>query len=135
MSKDSIENVDQLKNYLNLMRVDSDLKVDIIKGSAQNSMSLQITHHVLNLIDWNNISTDPIRKQFLPLRSEYLPSHPQSRIDSLSEKKQAVSSGLIHRYPNKLLFLSTNYCPTYCAFCTRSYTVSNDTKLIKKSKL
>ena len=76
-----------------------------------------------------------IRKQFLPFRSEYLPSHPQSRIDSLSEKKQEVSSGLIHRYPNKLLFLSTNYCPTYCAFCTRSYTVSNDTEFLKKSKL
>lgn len=135
MNKDVIKTVDQLKVYLNTMKVDSDLKSDIIEGLAQNSMSLTITHHVLNLIDWNNPSTDPIRKQFLPLRSEYLPSHPQSRIDSLSEKKQEVSSGLIHRYPNKVLFLSTNYCPTYCAFCTRSYTVSNDTESLKKSKL
>lgn len=134
MSNDVIKTVDQLKSYLNIVKVDSDLKGDIIEGLSQNSMSLKITHHVLNLIDWNNPSTDPIRKQFLPLRSEYLPSHPQSRIDSLSEKKHEVSSGLIHRYPNKLLFLSTNCCPTYCAFCTRSYTVSNDTEVLKKSQ-
>lgn len=133
MSNYVIKTVDRLKDYLNIMKVDSDLKADIIEGSAQNSMSLKITHHLLNLIDWNNPSTDPIRKQFLPLRSEYLPSHPQSSIDSLSEKKQEVSSGLIHRYPNKLLFLATNYCPTYCAFCTRSYTVGNHTNSIKKS--
>lgn len=134
MSNSVIKNTNHLKEYLNMMEVCSDLKADIIGGLVQNSMSLQITHHVLNLIDWNNPSTDPIRKQFLPLHSEYLASHPQSRIDSLSEKKQEVSSGLIHRYPNKILFLATNHCPTYCAFCTRSYTVSNDTNFLKKAK-
>lgn len=132
MSNNSIRNIDQLKNYLNSREVDPELKIDIIEGTKKNSMSLNVTHHVLNLIDWNNVGTDPIRKQFLPFYSEYLPSHPQSKIDSLSEEKDQISSGLIHRYPNKVLFLLTNYCPTYCAFCTRSYTVGNDTISLKK---
>jgi lysine 2,3-aminomutase len=131
----SIKTVDKLDTYLDSINVNHNLKTEILEGTLRNSMSVSITNHVLNLIDWSNPISDPIRKQFLPLRSEYLPSHPQSQIDSLSEKNRQVSSGLIHRYPNKVLFLLTNSCPTYCAFCTRSYTVGPNTKLVDKSKL
>lgn len=133
MKDAQISNIDGLSDYLNLMKVDRELKTDIIEGVKKNSMALRLTHHVLDLIDWNNLSKDPIRKQFLPLGSEYLPSHPQSRVDSLSEEKKQVRSGLIHRYPNKILFLLGTFCPTYCAFCTRSYAVGPNTKTLAKS--
>ena len=28
--------------------------------------------------------------------------------------------GLVHRYPDRVLFLVTNYCSIYCRYCTRS---------------
>lgn len=131
----SISSLDMLSNYLNLIKVEPEITIDILEGVSKNSMALRLTNHVLNLIDWNNVSQDPIRKQFLPLGSEYLPSHPLSKVDSLAEEKKQVQSGLIHRYPNKILFLFGSSCPTYCAFCTRSYAVGPNTKNFKKSYL
>ena len=28
--------------------------------------------------------------------------------------------GLVHRYPDRVLFLTTGFCSTYCRYCTRS---------------
>ena len=28
--------------------------------------------------------------------------------------------GLVHRYPDRVLFLATGFCSTYCRYCTRS---------------
>lgn len=123
-----------LLSYLTLMNVNSELKNDIVDGISSNSMSLRVTEHIINKIDWNNLISDPIRKQFLPMRSEYLPDHPSLKMDSLAESKSQINPGLIHRYPNKILFLITTFCPAYCSFCTRSYLVGPSTQTLKKSK-
>ena len=33
--------------------------------------------------------------------------------------------GLVHRYPDRVLFLVTDRCAAYCRYCTRSRLVSN----------
>ena len=33
--------------------------------------------------------------------------------------------GLVHRYPDRVLFLTTGTCSTYCRYCTRSRLVGN----------
>jgi lysine 2,3-aminomutase len=33
--------------------------------------------------------------------------------------------GLVHRYPDRVLFLTTGFCSTYCRYCTRSRVVGN----------
>lgn len=33
--------------------------------------------------------------------------------------------GLVHRYPDRVLFLVTDRCASYCRYCTRSRLVSN----------
>ena len=33
--------------------------------------------------------------------------------------------GLVHRYPDRVLFLVTDFCSTYCRYCTRSCMVGN----------
>lgn len=40
--------------------------------------------------------------------------------------------GLVHRYPDKVLFLATSICPVYCRFCTRSYAVGGNTETVSK---
>ena len=35
--------------------------------------------------------------------------------------------GLVHRYPDRVLFLVTDRCASYCRYCTRSRLVSNAT--------
>jgi lysine 2,3-aminomutase len=39
---------------------------------------------------------------------------------------------LVHRYPDKVLFLVTSVCPVYCQYCTRSYAVGMDTPVVQK---
>ena len=33
--------------------------------------------------------------------------------------------GLVHRYPDRVLFLATGFCSTYCRYCTRSRMVGD----------
>jgi lysine 2,3-aminomutase len=95
-------------------------------------MAIRLTPHVLSLIDWNNPLDDPLRRQFLPLRSGIIPDHPEVELDSLHEEEDSKVPGLVHRYPGRALFLATSICPVYCRFCTRSYAVGASTDTVSK---
>jgi lysine 2,3-aminomutase len=45
--------------------------------------------------------------------------------DPLAEDDHEVAPGLVHRYPDRVLLLATNYCPTYCRYCLRSRRVGD----------
>jgi lysine 2,3-aminomutase len=40
--------------------------------------------------------------------------------DPLGEEHQSPVHGLVHRYPDRVLLLVTDFCSTYCRYCTRS---------------
>ena len=105
---------------------------DLAEGIRNAPMALRISPHLLSLIDWEDPATDPIRTQFLPLRSCQQPDHPMLQLDSLAERKDSPVSGLTHRYPDKALFLPVDTCPVYCRFCTRSYAVGAGTDLVSE---
>src|SRR5258705_2761657 len=44
---------------------------------------------------------------------------------SMSADEASPVSGLVHRYPDRVLFLVTDRCAAYCGYCTRSGLVSN----------
>ena len=67
-----------------------------------------------------------------PWRPSSEDDHPCLVIDLLQESSQSPVQGLVHRYPDKALFLVTSVCPVYCQYCTRSYAVGMDTQLIQK---
>ncbi|KAF2198605.1 hypothetical protein GQ43DRAFT_400547 [Delitschia confertaspora ATCC 74209] len=96
-------------------------------------MAIRLTPHILSSIDWSNPLDDPIRRQFIPLRSSIVPDHPSLTLDSLGEEADSPVPGLVHRYPDKALFLATSICPVYCRFCTRSYAVGGNTETVSKS--
>ena len=43
----------------------------------------------------------------------------QSLNDPLGEEKHSPFSRLVHRYPDRVLFLVTDQCAVYCRYCTR----------------
>ena len=105
---------------------------DIETGLLKAGMSIRLNPYIISLIDWSNVEADPIRRQFLPMASELEDDHPCLVINSLEESSQSPVPGLVHRYPDKALFLVTSVCPVYCQYCTRSYAVGSDTQLIQK---
>ncbi|HPS94112.1 MAG TPA: KamA family radical SAM protein, partial [Deltaproteobacteria bacterium] len=68
-----------------------------------------------------------IRRSVVPVMDEYLTS-PGEAQDPLSEEHQSPVPGLVHRYPDRVLFLTTGFCSTYCRYCTRSRMVGNHGK-------
>ncbi|MBN1577216.1 MAG: KamA family radical SAM protein, partial [Chitinispirillaceae bacterium] len=44
------------------------------------------------------------------------------------EESQSPVPGLVHRYPDRVLFLVTTTCSCYCRYCTRSRVVGNHKK-------
>jgi len=130
----TVTNVRQLRDTLG-GRVPESFYADLEAGIAHAPMALRISPYLLALADWTTPLSDPIRTQFLPLRSQQEPDHPMLRFDSLNEREDSPVPGLTHRYPDKALFLPQPSCPVYCRFCTRSYAVGNDTEVVEKMKL
>ncbi|HEY2733309.1 MAG TPA: KamA family radical SAM protein [Polyangiales bacterium] len=108
---------------------------DVQAGLTRAPMSLRISPYIMALIDWRDPYSDPLRKQFLPLGSEQIVDHPMVGFDSLHERSDSPVPGLVHRYPDKALFLALDLCPVYCRFCTRSYSVGVDTEGVSKYHL
>jgi len=105
---------------------------DVREGLHVAPMSLRLSPYVLGLIDWSRPYEDPVRRQFVPVASTRLPDHPMLTLDSLREQDDSPTPGLVHRYPDKALFLALDVCPVYCRFCTRSYAIGGDTDEVEK---
>jgi lysine 2,3-aminomutase len=53
------------------------------------------------------------------VNGEYLRTYGEAD-DPLGEDDHTAVPGLVHRYPDRVLFLVTGSCSTYCRYCTRS---------------
>ncbi len=67
---------------------------------------------------------EPLRRTHIMTGGEYLRS-PGEDDDPLSEDDDTRVPGLVHRYPDRVLFLTTGTCSTYCRYCTRARVVGN----------
>ncbi|KAI1104155.1 kama family protein [Jackrogersella minutella] len=105
---------------------------DILSGMKKSSMSLRIKPYILSRINWKDPANDPIFRQFIPLGSIMKEDHPMCKLDPLEERRDSPVLGLVHRYPDKALFLATSVCPTLCSYCSRAHEVGADTEMVVK---
>lgn len=63
---------------------------------------------------------DPIRRMILP-RLDELSKEGQQVSDPLGENQHSPRERLIHRYPDRVLFLVTDQCSLYCRYCLRKH--------------
>lgn len=75
---------------------------------------------------------DPIRRILMPTAAELSPGN-QSQLDPLGEKANNPAPRIIHRYPDRVLFLVTDICSVYCRYCTRKHFTGQDQAFIKNS--
>ena len=86
--------------------------------------SVGITPYYASLLDPTD-GGDPLRRTTLPITSEFTVSTDEL-IDPLAEDSHSPVPGIIHRYPDRVLFLVTDFCPVYCRYCTRSRMVGGN---------
>jgi len=60
----------------------------------------------------------PIRRQAVPVKEEF-EIGPHDMRDPCGEDADMPVHGLVHRYPDRVLFLVTEQCAMYCRHCTR----------------
>ena len=89
---------------------------------AGSKLAMSITPHYFNLIDREDPDC-PIRRQVIP-RIEEGWTAPEELADPCGEDSHMPVPGLVHRYPDRVLFLVTDRCASYCRYCTRSRVVS-----------
>jgi lysine 2,3-aminomutase len=90
---------------------------------ANTKLALAITPYFFNLIDPSDEEC-PIRRQVIP-RIQETHAAPWELSDPCGEDSHSPVPGLVHRYPDRVLFLVTDRCAAYCRYCTRSRLVSN----------
>jgi lysine 2,3-aminomutase len=84
---------------------------------------IAITPYYMSLIDRLD-PLQPLRRAVVPVSQENVFS-PGEASDPLGEDHDSPVPGLVHRYPDRVLFLVTDFCSTYCRYCTRSRMVGN----------
>jgi lysine 2,3-aminomutase len=86
--------------------------------SRQGTLPLSITPYYTSLLDRTD-PAHPIRRAVVPVTAERR-SVPGESADPLAEDHTSPVPGIVHRYPDRVLFLVTDFCSTYCRYCTRS---------------
>ncbi|MBX7211263.1 MAG: KamA family radical SAM protein [Verrucomicrobiaceae bacterium] len=115
--KNRITTLAQLEEHLVLS--DAERAGVLLSG---NKLAMAVTPHYFNLMD--PVDPDcPIRRQVIPRIEETL-DDPGEMIDPCGEDAHMPVPGLVHRYPDRVLFLVTDRCASYCRYCTRSRVVS-----------
>jgi lysine 2,3-aminomutase len=89
-----------------------------------SGLPLAITPYYLSLLDRDDAS-QPLRRTVVPTIHERLRS-PGEADDPLGEARQSPVTGLVHRYPDRVLLLLSDFCSTYCRYCTRSRVVGHN---------
>ena len=117
--KNSARSIEQLSRFVHLTENE-------VRPEAENSQTLplRITPYYISLLDQNN-PEQSLRKSVVPVFDEFL-VHQGEASDPLSEEHDSPVPNVVHRYPDRVLFLVTGFCSTYCRYCTRTRMVAKD---------
>jgi lysine 2,3-aminomutase len=79
--------------------------------------AVAITPAVAALIDPAD-ANDPIARQYVP-SAEELRTLPNELADPIGDHPHSPVAGIVHRYPDRVLFKLVHVCAVYCRFCFR----------------
>jgi len=116
MIRDSIHSVDQLVEKFKLDRR--------VAERLDKFFQARINPYYLSLIRYPG---DPIWLQCVPDETEL--NDIDAPEDPLGEDSMSPVPNITHRYPDRVLFLTTSQCGMYCRFCTRKRKVGDSSKI------
>ncbi len=88
---------------------------DLEKVAARYAVA--VTPDIAALIDPGD-PEDPIARQFIP-SAEELVAQPGENADPIGDHAHSPVAGIVHRYPDRVLFKLVHVCAVYCRFCFR----------------
>ncbi len=127
----SVTTVAELRAYLRERGIEpSTAGLDSVAEPAV--LPLRIPRYYLDLIDWRD-PHDPLRRQVLPLPDEDVVLADDLR-DPIGDDARSPVPGIVHRYPDRVLFLLTATCAVHCRFCFRREFIGKPTRTLRKDQ-
>ena len=117
--KNSITTVGELRKFIEL----NGEEYNTSGNRKADSMPLRITPYYASLIAGEDLKSKEVRRSIVPTFHEMTVSDGESN-DPLGEESHSPVPNIVHRYPDRVLFLVTGFCSTYCRYCTRTYMVA-----------
>ncbi len=118
----SITSAAQLSRIVDL----SDDELRAVSGEG-GVLPLRITPYYASLLSPTD-PAQPLRRCVIPVTAEHRRCFGEAE-DPLHEENDSPVPGLVHRYPDRVLFLATGFCSTYCRYCTRSRMVGDANRM------
>jgi lysine 2,3-aminomutase len=88
---------------------------DLEKVAARYAVA--VTPDIAALIDPSD-PDDPIARQFIPGAGELVAGGGENA-DPIGDQAHSPVAGIVHRYPDRVLFKLVHVCAVYCRFCFR----------------
>jgi lysine 2,3-aminomutase len=120
--RNAFTGIDELKKIMKLSEKEI-MAINNLKGR----LPMRITPYFASLI-CNTGYSHPLRRNVIPVVEELLQQSTEQS-DPLHEKSYSPVKGIVHRYPDRILFTVTQVCSNYCRYCTRSHSVGKLDKL------
>lgn len=120
--------LEQLKRFIKVSPEEESIFKQI-----NSRLPVSITPYYMSLLSPDE-PEHPLRRTVVPTIHELFKS-PEEKDDPLGEEHQSPVPGLVHRYPDRVLFLILDFCSTYCRYCTRSRVVGRGSILPARSRL
>lgn len=120
-----IHRIEQLNKFLTLAEDER-----LVLSRPGLKLPMAISPYYMSLLDRDDVA-HPLRRAVIPTTHELI-QRPEEKEDPLGEESQSPVRGLVHRYPDRVLFLVHDLCATYCRYCTRSRVVGRG--LLKPEK-
>jgi len=118
-TRNSIKDIKRLSEIFTL----SDEELSAFSNSGV-SLPVRITPYYASLM-YGKAVDYPLRKTMIPRKDELTISFGESG-DPLCEDHMTPVPNIVHRYPDRVLFLATEFCGAYCRYCTRHRLVGQD---------
>jgi lysine 2,3-aminomutase len=106
---------EELEKFVNLNQEESAL------FNRDKEVNFSITPYYMHLV----LQSNAIRKCVIPTIWEKVTSNFELE-DPLCEEKTNPVKCIVHRYPDRCLFLVSDFCASKCRYCTRSRIVGKD---------
>jgi lysine 2,3-aminomutase len=95
--------------------------------------SLAITEQMQRLINKDH-PDDPIAKQFVPSIQELNITANENK-DPIGDEVHRKVKGIVHRYPDRCLFMPVQVCAVYCRFCFRKEKVGESSETMTPTEI
>lgn len=106
----------RLEQLERVLYLGDDEREAIKRGGSM--LPIGITPYYMSLLDMDD-REQPLRRTVIPSMNEFVRTSEEAD-DPLAEDGDSPAPGIVHRYPDRVLFLALDYCTTYCRYCTRS---------------